>query len=318
MIRSAFAALLLALLLAFPVRAHDGLPVTVNVEESDVGRFSLTLVIPPAVPQSMSPQARLTAPCVAARGSYFACPRDFSGASAELDWPNGAPAVPILVRVTWRDGQQATALGTAGQSIVLIPARETASGVSAAYFLLGLDHILGGWDHLAFLACLALIASSARRILFAVTGFTLGHALSISAAALGLAGLPPAPVEAAIALSVMFLAAEALRGRQDTLMFRFPVLVSMLFGLLHGFGFASALRDIGLPQTQLPMALLAFNLGIEVGQLLLVAVGLLMSILMRKYRSGWADPGRTWLCWGAGSVGAFWLLQRLPAVFNLL
>ena len=128
-----------------------------------------------------------------------------------------------------------------------------------------------GWYHLLFLLCMLMLARRPQQVLMTVAGFTLGHALTITAASLGLAGLPGPPVETAIALSIMIVAAEIIRRDRTTLTWHFPVIISALFGLLHGFGFASALRDIGLPQLELPWALLAFNLGIETGQLLFVA-----------------------------------------------
>jgi hydrogenase/urease accessory protein HupE len=185
--------------------------------------------------------------------------------------------------------------------------------VFGEYFNLGVEHILTGWDHLAFLLCLLVIAGTPRRILWTVTGFTAGHAVTISCSALGLASLPRAPVEAAIALSIMIVAGEIWRNDRSTLSWRFPLVVSSGFGLLHGFGFASALADIGLPQTEVPLALLAFNLGIEAGQLAFVlACGLVWLIVRRlpqRRLPSRAVAGAT-LALFTGSIAGFWFVDR--------
>ncbi|KGJ88603.1 HupE/UreJ family protein [Colwellia psychrerythraea] len=138
------------------------------------------------------------------------------------------------------------------------------------YTLLGFEHILNGIDHLLFVACIVLIASNVTKLFWAITGFTLAHSLTLLLSALNIVKLPIPPIEAIIALSIIFLASEIAKHNPASLTYRYPVAVSSSFGLLHGFGFASALMEIGLPETEIPLALLFFNIGVEIGQLAFV------------------------------------------------
>ncbi len=307
------------LLLAFALfsnraEAHDGLPISVEIKQRADGLYRLDLVLPPSVPESRRPQVRLVPGCALRGPRLFSCPGGLEGRKVELGWFSGIPAVPVLARVTWKDGQSATALGEAGQSVLTLPDREQPGSVFLGYLRIGIEHILFGWDHLAFVTCLVILAGTRRRILLMVTGFTLGHALTITAASLGYVGLASAPIEATIALSIMILAGEILRGDRQTLAWRYPVAVAIAFGLLHGFGFAGALAEIGLPRSELGLGLLAFNLGIEMGQLLFIAcLAALATFLKRRW-----SPDISGLCrglaTGIGMIAAFWLLSRLPGV----
>jgi hydrogenase/urease accessory protein HupE len=193
-------------------------------------------------------------------------------------------------------------------------------------------HIWGGPDHLLFVAGLMLLARRPRRIVWAITGFTVAHSITLSVAALGLFRLPVAPVEAMIALSILFLAAEIARGDAASFSHRYPIALSFVFGLLHGFGFASALGEIGLPRTELTTGLLFFNVGVEIGQLafigaitVLVVLGtrLLPAIADGRPRSGnpavvAAGYDRCSLA-GAYCLGipaAFWFLERSFVAFT--
>jgi len=204
--------------------------------------------------------------------------------------------------------------------MIVLPVPESAAAVALQYLELGVRHILEGYDHLLFLACLLMIARTPKRALLTVTGFTIGHAATITAVSLGVGGLPVPPVEAAIALSIMFLAAEIVRPSRDTLAWRFPVAVSSAFGLLHGLGFAAALREIGLPQTEVPLALLFFNVGIESGQLLFVAfcAGLVQALRLLR-RHVWLVGGigsarlEQSLAYMIGGLAAFWFVERVAS-----
>lgn len=316
---------LLVLLLLFgaaPVLAHDGLPVVVAIEQRGNDLYLGRLTVPPSVPAYAAPTLHLTAPCTqSSRGGLasvlYRCSKGLGASEVRLDYPAGKPAVPTLVRIAWLSGESRSLLAPAGQSRIALPSPESATRVVRDYFDLGVEHILGGWDHLAFLLCLLVIAGTPRRMFWTVTGFTAGHAVTLSCAALGIASLPRAAVEAAIALSIMIVAGEIWRSDRTTLTWRHPMLVSSVFGLLHGFGFASALTEMGLPQTELPLALLAFNLGIEAGQLAFVlACALLWWLLARLPRRswpGWAAPG-TALALATGSIAGFWFVDRTLAI----
>ncbi|MBY0509260.1 MAG: HupE/UreJ family protein [Rhodospirillaceae bacterium] len=189
----------------------------------------------------------------------------------------------------------------------------------AGYFHLGVEHILLGIDHLLFVLGLVLTVRDRWALLKTVTAFTIAHSLTLAAASLGLVHVPGAPVEAIIALSIIFLALELTRIERGmhSLTQRMPWLVAFSFGLLHGFGFAGALSEIGLPQDNIPLALLLFNLGVEAGQLLFVAALLLIGTLVLSAR---VTPPR-WLVrlppYSIGAAASFWFIERLTSLLNI-
>ncbi|MCK4838459.1 MAG: HupE/UreJ family protein, partial [Desulfobulbaceae bacterium] len=156
------------------------------------------------------------------------------------------------------------------ETVWQIPEKEQTWKVAKEYMALGIKHILEGYDHLLFIVCLVLLAGTFKRILVTVTGFTIAHSITLALAALGVVKVSVAPVEAAVALSIVFVAMELARDKHHTLTWRYPIAVSSTFGLLHGFGFAAVLTEIGLPQTEIPTALLFFNVGVEIGQIMFV------------------------------------------------
>ncbi len=195
----------------------------------------------------------------------------------------------VFVRFIWLDGTQTTAIARPNQPFVDIVAQRSAWQVAGDYTALGVDHILSGFDHLTFVLALLLIVSGARRLLITVTSFTLAHSISLAAATLGVMWVPGPPVEATIALSILFLASELVKVNrgQASLTACYPWIVAFVFGLLHGFGFAGALSNIGLPQNEVPLALLMFNVGVELGQLMFIAAILVLIMALRKVRSEW-------------------------------
>jgi hydrogenase/urease accessory protein HupE len=190
--------------------------------------------------------------------------------------------------------------------------------VAWTYLVLGVGHILGGVDHLLFVLALLLIVRGTRRIVATITAFTLAHSLTLMAATLGWVRMPGPPVEATIALSIVFVAAEVvhgLRGRQG-LTARAPWVVAFSFGLLHGFGFAGALAEVGLPQTAIPVALLFFNVGVEAGQLLFVAGVLAARALLARSPAalpGWAPSVPPYFI---GTVAMYWVIERVGAFWS--
>ena len=216
-----------------------------------------------------------------------------------------------MVKVYWRDGQSRVYTLTQRQSTVqLYGSADDQRGmgeIGSAYLLLGVEHILGGIDHLLFVASLLFLVGFQRRLIWTISAFTLAHSLTLASAALGWLTLRPAPVEATIALSIVLVAAEALNknpgeGQRPTRAQRLPALVAFLFGLIHGLGFAGALSEIGLPQKHLATALLTFNLGVELGQLCAVAVVWALWRVLRITRL--AHRARQPLLHGIGSVAA--------------
>lgn len=220
-----------------------------------------------------------------------------------------------LVRVAWLDGGHRVYTLTAGQPTVrLYGAADDRRGlaeVASAYGVLGVGHILSGIDHLLFVVGLLFLVGFRQRLFWTITAFTVAHSLTLASAALGWVTLRSAPVEACIALSIVLVAAEALRTR-ETLSRRLPELVAFLFGLVHGLGFAGALAEIGLPQHHLLVALLTFNIGVETGQLLVVAGVGGIAYLLRRF--AWAPRLRGPALYVMGSVAAFWTLTRVAAL----
>jgi hypothetical protein len=217
-----------------------------------------------------------------------------------------------MVKVVWLDGQSYVYTITAAQPTAQLygsAADQRGSGeIARAYVILGVQHILSGVDHLLFVIGLLFLVGFRRRLIGTISAFTLAHSLTLACSAFGWLTLRPAPVEALIALSIVLVATEALRAR-DTLARRVPALVSFLFGLVHGLGFAGALKDIGLPQSHLPLALLTFNVGVEIGQLMTVLVAFAIVRLPMSQR--WLGRARTPALYAIGVVAAYWSWSRI-------
>ena len=230
-----------------------------------------------------------------------------------------ATSSDVLVRLERLDGTTQVSRLTPASASFIVEAAPRALEVARTYLALGIEHILGGIDHLLFVLALLLLVKGTRRLIATVTAFTLAHSLTLAGATLGFVHVPGPPVEAAIALSIMFVAAEIIHSRRGAagLTERFPWIVAFTFGLLHGFGFASALSSVGLPQTAIPVALLFFNLGVEVGQLIFIASVLIVIALARRALRRVAVPRPQWAwCvppYAIGTVAAFWVIQRIAA-----
>ena len=219
----------------------------------------------------------------------------------------------VLVRVERLDGTtQIARLKPAAPSMQVV-ASPGWQQVSAAYLGLGVEHILLGIDHLLFVFALLLLVDGWRRLVATITAFTVAHSITLAAATLGFVNVPQSPVEAVIALSIVFLALELLRIRsgKQTLTERSPWTIAFAFGLLHGLGFAGALNEIGLPENAIPLALLFFNLGVELGQLLFVAVVLVIGYLMRRLFSDIPEWLPRTAIYAIGSVASFWTIERI-------
>ena len=227
---------------------------------------------------------------------------------------DGLPATQtdVLLRVQLIDGSMHTTVLRPGSPSFLVPEKASKSKVAGSYLLLGTQHILGGFDHLLFVLGLLLIVSNARLLIKTITAFTLAHSVTLAVAALGFVYVPQAPVEAVIALSILFLAIELVKQKRGVagLTVRAPWLVALSFGLLHGFGFAGALTEVGLPQSDIPLALLFFNLGVEAGQLIFVAGVLVVIWMINKMKFRWPVWVEQAPAYAIGSLAAFWFIQR--------
>ncbi|HSB95702.1 MAG TPA: HupE/UreJ family protein [Spongiibacteraceae bacterium] len=223
----------------------------------------------------------------------------------------------VLVKVFWLDGQARVYTLTAGQpSVQLYGAADDPRGrgeIAKAYVILGVEHILSGIDHLLFVFGLLFLVGFQRKLVWTITAFTVAHSLTLASAALGWLTLRSPPVEATIALSIVLVAGEALHQRMS-LARRWPVVLAFLFGLVHGLGFAGALKEIGLPENYLPTALLCFNVGVEIGQLITVAAAWLIYRMLVRWPQ--AQLARTPLLYTIGSVAAYWSWLRVAAIFG--
>ena len=204
---------------------------------------------------------------------------------------------------------------TPEQPSLTLKGAQTVWEVARTYFMLGVEHILGGIDHLLFVLALMLLIRDPWMLVKTITAFTLAHSITLTGAALGYLSLPQAPVEAVIALSIAFVARELIlmKPGERRLSEAYPWVVAFSFGLLHGFGFAGALKEIGLPHGDVPLALFTFNLGVEAGQLVFVAAMLILYRAAMTMTQLPLPPLRTTMAYGIGAAATFWLLTRLGA-----
>jgi len=218
-----------------------------------------------------------------------------------------------LVRVEFADGTSWTQRLTPQQPAAVIPADQSGLMVAGLYLKLGVEHILLGLDHLLFVLALLIITHGTWRLVKTITAFTIAHSITLALATLGFVQVPQAPVEAVIALSIVFVATEIVHGHYgwEGLAARAPWIVAFAFGLLHGFGFAGALSEVGLPQGQIPVALLFFNLGVEAGQLLFIAAVLSVMAVVRRLRMPLPRWAELVPAYSIGTIAMFWVIQRV-------
>ena len=225
--------------------------------------------------------------------------------------------IDVLVSIKKIDGIQYSSMVKPSNPSYLIPTLPNRFSVIKTYLVLGIEHILLGIDHLLFVLALLLITKGFGKLIKTITAFTIAHSITLSLAALGFIGLPGAPVEAVIALSIMFLAIELVhyyKGRKG-LTVKYPWVVAFTFGLLHGFGFAGALVDLGLPQVDIPWALLFFNVGVELGQIAFVIVAVGFIWLLNRIKTKWIEGVNKIPPYAIGSIAAFWLIERINGFF---
>jgi hydrogenase/urease accessory protein HupE len=332
--RAAIRFVLWALLMVFStsaLRAHESRPAYFEVKQTTTGQYSflwrtpllsgMRLAVTPEFPRDVrqlkTPVSQETIDSVVTRYWIEAGPSGLSGKRIEFPGLQGT-ITDVLVRVELLDGRSWTAIVHPSQPWVEITAAQTGAEVVVTFIVQGIRHILFGADHILFVLGLLLIVKNRWMLLKTITAFTVAHSITLAVATLGFAEAPILPLNAAIALSILFLGPEIVRSWRGETSFtiRNPWVVAFAFGLLHGFGFASALTSAGLPRTELPIALLSFNLGVEIGQLSFVALVLLLERAFRILEVRWprwaeALPGYT-----VGSLGAFWTVQRVAIMFG--
>jgi hydrogenase/urease accessory protein HupE len=330
---AATAAACLLLLLPFAAaRAHDARPLAVTLAEQASQVYRVTVRVPPSITSDNVPSlewpadCQVTTPAERARPAALAwielvhCDAPIDGQRIGIRYPLFNPSLSTVARFTPLAGAVRTAVLPPDETGWTVPSEPGRIEVARDYLALGVEHIWAGADHLLFVIGLLLLARSGRRILLVITGFTIAHSITLSLSALGFIELAVPPIEAAIALSIVFLAAELARPDPQRLARRYPLIVSSTFGLLHGLGFAAALGEIGLPASERLTALLFFNVGVELGQI---------AFILPFVAAAWAwqtcDFGRRFVALGTGVVvarqrlmpygigvlAAFWFVQRL-------
>lgn len=230
----------------------------------------------------------------------------------------GVAKTDALVHLELADGRAIDTVVRAAEPSFVVPDREHALLLGTRYVTLGIEHILTGYDHLLFVFGLLLLAADWRRLVATITAFTLGHSVTLTLAVLDVARVPPAPVEVLIAFSIFVLAIELARATPDrdtTLMQRRPWLMALGFGFLHGLGFAGTLRAAGLPAHAIPMALLGFNVGIELGQLVFVATVVALTVATRPLQRRLPAWAHALPVYAMGALAACWMIERALPLF---
>jgi hydrogenase/urease accessory protein HupE len=321
------------LLIAAPAAADEFKPAYLQLTERDAGAYDVLWKVP-ALDETTTFKVKPVFPPgtrdTAARQSSFA-----NGAAVQrwrivvpggltgqiIAFPDQATTrIDILVRVARSDGTEQLGRvlpGTAGFAVTASPGKLE---VIRTYTLLGIQHILTGFDHLLFVLALVFLVKGTRRLLGTATAFTIAHSITLALATLGVIHVPGPPVEAAIALSIVFVASEIVqqaRGREG-LAAKKPWLVAFSFGLLHGLGFAGALAEVGLPQNSIPLALLFFNVGVEIGQLLFIAGVLMFARLAQRLSTGGMNtaPASVVAGYAIGGIASYWVIERISAFWG--
>ena len=311
--------------------AHEARPAYLELKETAPGQFTvlwrtpvlagmrlpIALQLPDGVRDVQQPTVQELADSLLERRWIDVGPDGLAG--KRIEFPGlQATITDVLVRVEMLDGRKWTTIVHPSQPWVEIAASQSWAGVVGTYIVQGIRHILFGADHMLFVLGLLLIVKDRWMLLKTVTAFTVAHSITLAIATLGYAEVPVVPLNAAIALSILFLGPEIVRSwrGQTSFTIRHPWVVAFAFGLLHGFGFASALTSAGLPHHELPLALVSFNVGVELGQLSFIALILALERafkILEVHWPRWAEalPGYT-----VGSLGAFWTIQRISLLLG--
>jgi hydrogenase/urease accessory protein HupE len=282
-------------------------------------RLAIYVRLPEGTSNVTPPQARFTGGAYIERRTIRRS-GGFTGQTIAIEGLSGT-FTDVLVRIESLGGATQTDRLSTAKTAFVVRAAPGSPEVAATYLRLGIEHILFGFDHLLFVLALVILVRDWRRVALTVTAFTVAHSITLAAATLGLVNVPGPPVEAAIALSIVLVAVEIVNARRGTpsLSARWPWLVAFCFGLLHGFGFAGALAEVGLPHHAIPIALLFFNLGVEIGQLVFVAVVLAVGDLFRRAIALRLEPTPVQrsvnqldviAAYAIGAVAAYWLIER--------
>jgi hypothetical protein len=321
-----FAALVVVLAALPAARAHETRPIYLEIKETDPGRYSVlwrtpvlagrrlpvAIKLPENVRNLKEPAVQELTDSLLERRWIDAGPGGLAGKRVEFPGLQ-LTITDVLVRIERFDGTRSTEIVRPSRPWIEIAAPRGALATAGVFLSQGIEHILLGVDHLLFVLGLLAIVRTPWMLVKTITAFTVAHSITLAIATLGYVHVPAAPLNAAIALSILFLGPEIVRAWRGGTSFtiRHPWVVAFAFGLLHGFGFASGLAAIGLPQTDIPLALLMFNVGVEIGQLAFVATILLLVRAFRVLEVYWPRSLGLAPAYVVGSLGAFWTIQRV-------
>jgi hydrogenase/urease accessory protein HupE len=321
--------LLIACFATIPAQAHTSLPGYLALQETTGGSFDLVWKVPTAEgpPPAIYPvfpsncivsklTTEQTAGALLERGSIKCGPSGLNSAAISISGLN-VTILDVLVRITFADGSSVQHMLKPLETSFVVH-KDGKNRIDAwGYFALGVGHILYGIDHLLFVLGLLLIVRTSSLLFKTITAFTVAHTITLGLSVFSVIHVAPTPVEAVIALSIVFLAAELAQHQRgkDGLTYRQPWIVAFAFGLLHGFGFAGTLSSLGIPSGDIPQALLFFNVGVEAGQLAFVAVFLGFVYSLRTLEIRWPVWTRPVPAYAIGSLASFWFLQRCAIIF---
>ena len=327
-----YMAVVLLGLSATPVNADEIRPALLDIKEQSTGLFAVTWKVPTRgdkilaiAAQLPSSLALLGSPTVkdlpGARIEHAIYKNNKESLTGQTIFIDGLAALQtdVLLLIQLQDGTQHSAILRPASPEFTIPLEASKLQVAGDYWRMGTIHILEGADHLLFVLALMLIVSGFGPLLKAVTAFTVAHSITLVLATLGMVHVPSAPTEAIIALSILFLASEIIHKNNGAtgLTERFPWLIAFIFGLFHGLGFAGALSEIGVPQHEVPLALVMFNVGVETGQILFIVAVLSLWVLLQRLPV--TLPHGSWrvMPYAIGSVAAFWTIDRVMSFLPL-
>lgn len=329
-LRRAASGLALAVAAAAPLHAHETRPGYLQIQETAPGQFAILWRTPVLGTLPLQVALRLPDGFTDLRPLLLQALAD---SRVERRWVNAGPdglagrriefpglqytITDVMVRVEFLDGRTWSTIVRPLQPWVEVAAAQSTWQAAATYIVEGFRHILFGIDHLLFVLGLMLIVKGRRNLVLTITAFTVAHSITLALATLGLASLPVPPLNAAIALSILFLGPEIVRSWRGETSFtlRYPWVVSFIFGLLHGFGFASGLTTAGMPTAAIPLALLSFNVGVELGQLVFVFGALGLERAFRVLEVRWPRWAQLLPGYAVGSLGTYWFLQRAVMMF---
>ncbi len=325
-----FVVLLAALLLVSTARAHESRPGYLQLTLDDAENVNMLFKVPAVGNMRFGLYPNMPANCTELQqptkyivdGAYterglFRCDGGITGETVTIDGLSRT-LTDVLVRVERANGTTQVARLTPSAPSFLVVSSPSVFAVAGTYLAIGFEHILLGIDHLLFVLALLILVKGTRKLIWTITAFTIAHSITLAAATLGLMQIPQAPVEAVIALSIVFVASEIVHASQGRpgLTQRKPWIVAFTFGLLHGFGFAGALTEVGLPEQAVPIALLFFNVGVELGQLAFIAAVVALTIVVRRTIEKVPLQTHAVAAYAIGIVASFWTIQRVAGFWG--